>query len=58
MARCGSFQSGLRNNDMNIATLLSLFDQINFNLIVGEWKTWKYMINQIGKYTLYLQAIV
>lgn len=43
---------------MNIETLLSSFDQINFSLIVGEWKTWNYMINEIEKYTLYLQAIV
>ncbi len=53
MARCGSFHSGLRNNDMNIETLLSSFDQINC-----EWKTSNYIINKIEKYILYLQAIV
>jgi hypothetical protein len=49
---------GLRNNEMDIKTLLPSFDQIEYSWIVGEWKTWKHMVNDSVKHIAALQAIV
>jgi len=39
------FHSGLKNSEVNIETLLLSFDQINYNGIVGEQKTWNHTLS-------------
>jgi hypothetical protein len=49
---------GLRNNEMDIKTLLPSLDQIDYSWTTGEWKTWKHMVSQIVKCIAASQAIV
>jgi hypothetical protein len=49
---------GLRNNEMDIKTVLPPFDQIDYSWTMGQWKTWKCVVNQIVKHIATSQAIV
>jgi hypothetical protein len=60
-AMCGFFQSGLRNSEVNIETLLPIIvnqiDQINCSCIVGGWKTSKHTLSGPESRLVYIKFV-